>query len=242
MKLDVLVFAAHPDDAELGCAGTLLKLVEAGKKVGIVDLTKGDLGSRGTPELRVEEAQKAGEIIGLSARENLGFRDGFFVHDEAHQLAIISMIRKYQPEVLIANAPEDRHSDHGRGSKLVRDAAFLSGLKKITTSHEGVLQEAWRPKRTFFYIQDYSLTPDFVVDITPFYEKKMEAIAAFASQFYNPEYQEAQQEGTTYISTPDFWNFLEARARNMGHMVGATFGEGFVCETPLKVETPLDLV
>ncbi|MEL6133184.1 MAG: bacillithiol biosynthesis deacetylase BshB1, partial [Bacteroidota bacterium] len=168
MKLDVLVFAAHPDDAELGVGGTLIKLVQQGKKVGVIDLTRGELGTRGSAELRDQEAQDAAQIMGISVRENLAFRDGFFVIDEAHQLAVIQKIRKYQPEIVIAGVPEDRHPDHGRGSKLVRDAAFLSGLRKIVTSERGMMQAAWRPKRIFFYIQDWSHTPDFVVDITPF--------------------------------------------------------------------------
>ena len=238
MKLDVLIFAVHPDDAELGCGGTILKLIDKGKKVGIVDLTAGDLGSRGTPELRLEEAQAAANLLGLQVRKNLGFRDGFFTNDETHQMPIIQVIRTYQPEIVIANAPEDRHPDHGRASKLVRDAAFLSGLKMIKTQKDGESQEHWRPKRLFFYIQDYALTPDFVIDITPYLEGKMEAIKAFRSQFYDPD----SKEPETYISTADFWHFLEARARNTGHMVGVTFGEGYISDTPLQVSSFMDLI
>jgi len=238
MKLDVLVFAVHPDDAELGCSGTILKMVAEGKKVGIIDLTRGELGSRGNAEIRAKEAAKAADILGLSARENLGFRDGFFVHDEAHQLAIIKVIRKYRPEIIFANAPSDRHPDHGRSSKLVRDAAFLSGLRRIETLHEGIAQEHWRPKRTFFYIQDYYLTPSFVVDISPYFEGKIASIRAYTSQFYNPESDEPQ----TYISSLAFWNFIEARARHVGHLVGVDFGEGFISETPLKIGDPLRLI
>ncbi|MEM7655936.1 MAG: bacillithiol biosynthesis deacetylase BshB1 [Bacteroidota bacterium] len=237
-KLDVLLLAAHPDDVELGAAGTVLKLTDMGKAVGIVDLTAGDLGSRGTPELRLEESAAAAQLMGLAARENLHFRDGFFTHDEAHLKAVIRMIRRFQPEVLICNAPEDRHSDHGKGSKLVRDAAFLSGLAKIETEWEGQAQQHWRPKRTFFYIQDYNLQPDFVVDITPYFERKMEVIKAFRSQFYDPSGEGPQ----TYISSSEFWDWLAARASNMGHIVGVKYGEGFISETALKVETPLDLL
>ena len=238
MKLDVLAFGAHPDDIEIGCGGTIAKLISEGKKVGVIDLTRGELGSRGSAELRDQEAQDSAKIFGLSARENLAFRDGFFVQDEAHQLAIIRKIRKYRPDLVIANAPSDRHPDHGKGSKLVRDAAFLSGLRKIETEEDGEPQEHWRPKRLFFYVQDYSLQPDFVVDITPFIETKVKALEAFKSQFFNPN----SQEPLTYISTRDFWDFLDARARNMGHLVGATYGEGFISETPIKVNSPLDLI
>lgn len=238
MKLDILVFAAHPDDVELACSATLVKMISRGKKVGIIDLTRGDLGSRGTPEMRDQEAEAAAKIMGIHARENLGFRDGFFVHDEAHQMAIIQMVRKYQPEVLIANAPSDRHPDHGRASKLVRDAAFLSGLRRIETQLEGQEQAAWRPKRLFYYIQDHALEPDFVVDVTGYYEKKVETLKAFGSQFYDPN----SKEPLTYISTPDFLPFIEARARIYGHMIGTTFGEGFISETPVKVDLPTDLI
>ncbi|MEZ4826598.1 MAG: bacillithiol biosynthesis deacetylase BshB1 [Bacteroidia bacterium] len=238
MKLDILVFAAHPDDVELACAGTLIKMVANGKTAGIVDLTRGELGSRGSAEIRDAEAEAARQIMGIQVRENLRFRDGFFVQDEAHEMDIIRMVRKYQPEVVIANAPHDRHPDHGRASKLVRDAVFLSGLRKIETEYEGRPQTAWRPKRIFFYIQDHSLEPDFVVDITGYFEKKVETLKAFGSQFYDPE----SKEPLTYISTPDFLPFIEARARIYGHMIGSTFGEGFISETPLKVNMPTDLV
>ena len=233
MKLDIIAFAAHPDDVELSCSGTLLKLAAQGKKTGIIDLTRGELGSRGTPAVRVREAEKAGKILGLSARENLEFRDGFFLNDEAHQLRVVQAIRKYQPEIVLANATEDRHNDHGRGSRLVREAAFLSGLKMIRTLDENGKQQAhWRPKRLFFYIQDHLMIPDFVVDITPYFESKIFSIKAFESQFYDPD----STEPATYISSPDFLDFIEARAREMGHLIGATFGEGFVSETPLKVD------
>jgi N-acetylglucosamine malate deacetylase 1 len=243
MKLDVLFMAPHPDDIELGTGGTIAKLVAAGKKVGVVDLTRGELGSRGSAELRDQEAAKAAEILGLSHRENLRFRDGFFQHDEDHIRAIIQAVRRLRPEVVIANAPHDRHPDHGRASNLIRDAVFLSGLRKIETEHQGQPQEAWRPGRTFFFIQDYDLEPDFVIDISDFWEQKKQAILAYGSQFYNPEtHQPDSDEPETYISNADFWHFLEARSRKTGHQVGATFGEGYLSETPLKIGSPLDLL
>lgn len=239
MKLDVLIFAAHPDDAELACSGTIAKLVAEGKKVGVVDLTRGELGSRGTAELRDQEAADSSKIMGLHARENLRFRDGFFVNDEAHKLAVAQKIRKFRPEIVIANAPFDRHPDHGRGSTLVRESFFLSGLRRIETfGEDGQPQEAYRPKRIFYYIQDHHLEPSFVVDITPYYDTKLASIKAFSSQFFDPN----SKEPKTYISSEDFWDFLEARARHMGHLVGVTFGEGFISDTPLKIDSPLDLI
>lgn len=237
MKLDALVIAAHPDDAEIGCGGTIAKLVDLGKQVGILDMTRGELGTRGSAEQRDVEAMNAAKILGVVVRDNFRFRDGFFVNNEPHQLAIIAQIRKYRPDIVITNAPKDRHSDHGKASGLVRDAAFLSGLAKITTSHEGKFQEAWRPKKVFYFIQDYHLQPDFVIDISSHFQRKMDSLKAYESQFFNPEYQGKE----TYISTSDFWDFLEARARNMGHMVGVSYGEGFVSDVPLMVDTPLDL-
>jgi bacillithiol biosynthesis deacetylase BshB1 len=243
MKLDVLLMAPHPDDIELGTAGTIAKLIAAGRKVGVIDLTRGELGSRGSAEIRDQEAARAAEILGLSVRHNLGFRDGFFTHDDAHVLAIIQMVRRYQPDLVIANAPEDRHPDHGRASKLIRDAVFLSGLRKIETQYEGQSQAAWRPQRTFFFIQDYDLKPDFVIDISAFWELKKQAILAYSSQFHNPtQAPPNDDEPQTYISNADFFHFLEARARKTGHLVGATFGEGFLSETPLHVDSPLDLL
>ncbi len=238
MKLDVLVMAAHPDDAELGCSGTIVKLTSQGKKVGIVDFTRGELGSRGTPEQRDVEAARSSEIMGLSARVNMGFRDGFFKNDEEHKLALIQQIRRYQPDVIIANAPTDRHSDHGRASSLAKEAWFLSGLIKIETSFEGKAQEPWRPTRIIYYIQDYLIMPDIVVDISDYYETKVKAIKAFESQFFNPEY----DGPSTYISSNDYWHFLEARARDVGHLVGATYGVGFLSDIPVKIDTPLGLV
>lgn len=237
LTLDVLVFAAHPDDAELCCGGTILKLIAQGRRVGVVDMTGGELGTRGTLALRREEAAKASEIMGIHARENLGFRDGFFSHDEAHLRQVIGAIRAWQPDILLAPAIEDRHPDHGRASKLVRDAAFMSGLQRIETQRDGVAQAAWRPRQVFFYIQDHHLEPDFVVDITPWFEKKREALAAFGSQFYTP----GAEGPETHISSRKFWHFVEARARIMGHMAGAEFGEGFQSERPLLIEDVLSL-
>lgn len=243
MKLDVLVMAPHPDDTELGAGGTIAKMVAAGKKVGLVDLTRGELGSRGSAELRDQEAARAAEILGVSVRENLRFRDGFFTHNEDHVRAIIRVVRRYQPDLVIANAPTDRHPDHGRASKLIRDAVFMSGLRKIETEENGQPQEHWRPAKTFFFIQDYDLKPSFVVDITDFWETKKKAVLAYSSQFFAPgQYQASEEEPETYISNPDFWYFLEGRARNVGHQVGATYGEGFISETPLGVDSPLDLL
>ncbi|UBM58902.1 bacillithiol biosynthesis deacetylase BshB1 [Marinilongibacter aquaticus] len=233
MKLDILVMAVHPDDAELGCAGTILKHVAQGLKVGLVDFTSGELGTRGSGELRLKEAAESAKVLGLAARENLGFRDGFFKNDEAHQLKLIEVIRRYQPEILIGNAYEDRHPDHGRASALTTEACFYSGLRRIeTVSIHGEKQEAWRPKQVLHYIQDRYLEPDFVVDISEFWEKKVESIRAFKSQFFDPN----STEPESYIANPQFLDFIEGRARDMGHKIGATFGEGFLSEKKMQVK------
>ncbi len=200
MKLDILAFGVHPDDVELSCAGVLLVEKNNGKKTGIIDLTRGELGTRGTAETRTAEAADAAKILGVEVRENLEMADGFLQNDEAHQRKIISAIRAYQPEIILCNAPEDRHPDHGRSSKLVADAAFLAGLQKIQTDRNGNAQVAWRPKYVFRYIQDRFLQPDFVVDITNVFEQKVEAIKAYKTQFYSTDTNEPE----TYISTPDF--------------------------------------
>jgi bacillithiol biosynthesis deacetylase BshB1 len=223
MKIDLLAFAAHPDDAELSCSGTLLKHKSLGKKVGIIDLTRGELGTRGTAETRDLEAKDSSAILKLDLRENLGMRDGFFRNDEEHQLLIIQKIRQYQPEIILINALHDRHPDHGKGGSLLTEAAFLSGLSKIFTELEGNIQAAWRPKLVLQYIQDAYIRPDILIDITPFWETKMASIKAFKTQFYNPELKEEQ----TYISTPEFVHVIEARAREFGKYIGATFAEGF---------------
>ncbi|MBK9450422.1 MAG: bacillithiol biosynthesis deacetylase BshB1 [Bacteroidetes bacterium] len=231
-KIDVLAFAAHPDDAELACSGTLLKLVAQGRKVGIVDLTRGELGTRGSAEIRDQEAAASAKILGLTVRHNLGFRDGFFREDEEHQLAIIEVVRRFRPDIVLINAPYDRHPDHGRGSELVRNAVFFSGLRRIETSYNGVAQVEWRPAKVWKYIQDQLIMPDFVVDISDFMDTKMEAVKAFSSQFYNPE----SDEPETYISSKGFMEQLRARAKEMGHLIGVQYGEGFVSEKPLRVE------
>jgi bacillithiol biosynthesis deacetylase BshB1 len=231
MKLDILVMAAHPDDAELSCAGTILKHIAAGKKVGIVDFTRGELGTRGTPEIRLLESADATKILGLQARENLGIRDGFFRNDEETQLKLIEVIRKYQPDIVLANALEDRHPDHGKGAQLAIDACFLSGLRQIKTGD----LPAWRPAQVYHYIQDRYLEPDFVVDISSQWDQKEAAIRAFKSQFFDPN----SAEPASYISSPDFLNFIQARAMEMGHKIGVKYGEGFQSQKTLE-KTLLD--
>ncbi|WP_439882812.1 bacillithiol biosynthesis deacetylase BshB1 [Pontibacter sp. MBLB2868] len=239
MKLDILAFASHPDDIELGCSGTLIAHIEAGKKVGIVDLTRGELGTRGTPELRLQESEAASKVMGLHARENLGFADGFLLNDREHQLKVIEMIRKYKPTIIIMNAVHDRHPDHGRGSELVSESCFKSGLRMIrTTDEKGEEQEAWRPKAVYHYIQDRLITPDLVVDVTGHWDKKMETIRAFKSQFYNPD----DSSPNTYISSPEFLEFIEARAKEMGHSIGVTYGEGFTKERNIGIKSFFDLI
>jgi bacillithiol biosynthesis deacetylase BshB1 len=232
MKLDILAFGVHPDDVELSCAGVLLVEKQRGKKTGIVDLTQGELGTRGTAETRTREAASAAKILDVDIRENLEMADGFFKNDEAHQLAIIAVIRKYQPEIILCNAPSDRHPDHGRSARLVADAAFLSGLKKIETEHEGKQQEAWRPKYVFNYIQDKFLQPDFVIDVTSVFEQKLEAIKAYETQFHTaaPADNENSNEPQTYISTPDFLDSVIYRHKWYGKMIGVKYAEGFITE------------
>jgi len=238
MKLDILAFGAHPDDVELGCAGTLAKEISLGKKVGIIDLTRGELGTRGSVEIRNQEAADAAKILGISIRENLDMRDGFFVNDEVHQLKIIEMIRKYQPEIVICNAIDDRHIDHGKGSQLVSDSCFLSGLMKIKTEHKGDKQQVWRPKLVYHYIQWKNITPDFVVDITGFNEKKVEAILAYGSQFYNPN----SNEPETLIASKNFLESLNYRAQDLGRLIGTDFAEGFTVERYLAVNSLSNLM
>ena len=239
MKLDILAFAAHPDDIELSCAGTLLVHLAAGKKVGIIDLTRGELGTRGTPEIRAQESAAATEIMGIHVRENLGFADGFFENNQAHQLKVIQAIRKFQPEIILMNAISDRHPDHGRASVLVSESCFLSGLKQIeTVSESGEKQPAWRPKNVYHYIQDRWHTPDFVVDVSEHWDKKEAAIRAFKSQFFDPD----SSEPNTYISSPEFLEYIKARSREMGHLVGVAFGEGFTKEKFIGVRSLFDLI
>ncbi|WP_149244279.1 bacillithiol biosynthesis deacetylase BshB1 [Dyadobacter sp. 32] len=236
MKLDILAITAHPDDVELCCAGTLLAQMALGKKVGILDLTKGELGTRGTPEGRLKEGRDSAKILNIDVRDNVGMSDGFFRNDETHQKAIIPYLRKYQPDIVITNAIDDRHPDHGRGAQLVADSCFYSGLRMIETLDElGNNQEAWRPRQVFHAIQDRYIKPDFIVDITAFHDQKIEAIRAFKSQFHIPSYVENSNEPTSYISTPEFLEFIIARAREMGHAIGVTFGEGFTSYRALGV-------
>ena len=224
MKLDLLVFAVHPDDAELSCGGILLTEKNNGKTTGVVDLTQGELGTRGTIETRKLEAEAAAKILRLDVRENLQMADGFFTNDEAHQRKIIASIRKYRPEIIFCNAPSDRHPDHGRSAQLVEDASFLSGLVKIKTSLDGKLQEPWRPKYVFNFIQDRYLAPNFVIDISDVMEQKLEAIKAYGTQFNSPNLNEPQ----TYISTPDFLDSIIYRSKMMGKMIGVKYAEGFI--------------
>lgn len=232
IKLDILVFGAHPDDAELGAGGTIAKEVAKGKKVGIIDLTRGELGTRGSAEIRDAEATAAAEILKVSIRENLGFRDGFFINDEIHQLEIIKMIRKYRPEIVLCNAIDDRHIDHGKGSKLVSDACFLSGLIKIETLLDADRQEPWRPKLVYHYIQWKNIIPDFVVDITGFIDKKVAAILAYSSQFHDPN----SKEPETPISSKTFIESVNYRARDVGRLVGKDYAEGFTVERLIAVD------
>jgi bacillithiol biosynthesis deacetylase BshB1 len=226
MKLDILAFGVHPDDVELGCAGTIMAAIDQGKKVGIVDLTRGELGTRGTPTTRTQEAAAAAKIMGVDVRENLDMADGFFANDEAHQRKIIALIRKYQPDIILANAPEDRHPDHGRSAKLVSDAAFLSGLRKIETVHDGASQQAWRPAYNFHYIQDRFIQPSFVIDITKYMDRKIEAVLAYGTQFNSADTSEPQ----TYISSPQFLETVKARALMLGKRIGVGYAEGYITE------------
>jgi bacillithiol biosynthesis deacetylase BshB1 len=237
MKLDLLIFAAHPDDAELGCSGTILRYIAAGKKVGIVDLTRGELGTRGTAETRDAETVASNRILGLHVRENLEMRDGFFRNDEEHQIKIIQMIRKYTPEIVFSNAMHDRHPDHGKASDLVNDALFLAGLPKIRTEIAGIQQDAFRPRLLFQYLQDRYIEPDIIVDVTEFWDKKMECILAFKTQFFNPD----SEEKETYISTPSFLKVVEARSRELGKAIGAEHAEGFTSRKLLGIDNLFDL-
>ena len=239
MKLDLLVFGVHPDDAELGCGGVLLSEKLSGKKTGIIDLTQGELGTRGTPETRKQEAAVAAKILDVDVRINLQLADGFFENNEASQRVVISVLRKYQPEIIICNAPEDRHPDHGRSARLVSDAAFLSGLVKIETTEESVIQDAWRPKYVLYYIQDRYLKPDFVVDITNVFEKKLESVKAYKTQFFDPEAPGGPQ---TYISSPEFLESVVSRAAMFGKMIGVKYAEGFLSKKMIGIRSFDDLI
>jgi len=238
MKLDILAIGAHPDDVELSCAGTLAKEIANGKKVGILDLTQGELGTRGSAEIRAEEAKNAAEILGVKVRKNLGFSDGFFINNTAHQLEIIRILRKYRPEIVLCNAVEDRHIDHGKGSKLVSDACFLSGLRKIETTLEGNKQKEWRPKFVYHYIQWKELEPDIIVDISGFMETKLDSVKAYKTQFYDKN----SEEPSTPISSNNFLDSVTYRARNLGRIIGTDHAEGFTVERCPAVNSIFDLI
>ncbi|MDO9595177.1 MAG: bacillithiol biosynthesis deacetylase BshB1 [Lutibacter sp.] len=238
MKLAILAIGAHPDDVELGCGATIAKEISLGKKVGILDLTKGELGTRGSAEIRADEAKNGAKILGVAIRENLGFADGFFVNDEKHQLEVIKIIRKYKPEIVLCNAFDDRHIDHPKGSKLVSDACFLSGLVKVETELDGIKQEAWRPKFVYHYIQWKNLEPDFVVDVTGFIDLKMEAVKAYSSQFYDPN----STEPSSPISSKNFLDSVLYRAQDLGRLVGVEAAEGFNTERYVAVKSFDNLV
>ncbi|MCF4101267.1 bacillithiol biosynthesis deacetylase BshB1 [Gillisia sp. M10.2A] len=238
MKLDILAIGAHPDDVELSCSGTIAKEVARGKKVGVLDLTRGELGTRGSAEIRDKEAADAAKILGLSIRENLAFKDGFFQNDEKHQMEIIKILRKYKPEIVFCNAIDDRHIDHGKGSKLVSDACFLSGLIRIETEYDGEAQEAWRPKHVYHYIQWKNLQPDIVVDISGYIDVKMNAVKAYRTQFYD----ESSKEPVTPISSNNFLDSINYRARDLGRLIGKDHAEGFNVERYAAVDSIFDLI
>ena len=238
MKLDILAIGSHPDDVELSCSGTIAKEVDRGKKVGILDLTRGELGTRGTAETRDKEAKNAAEILGVSVRENLEFSDAFFINNTAHQLEIIKILRKYRPEIVLCNAVDDRHIDHGKGSKLTSDACFLSGLRKIETIYDGESQQAWRPKHVYHYIQWKNLTPDVVVDISGYIDKKMESVKAYKSQFFH----ENSKEPQTPISSSNFLESITYRARDLGRLINTEHAEGYTVERYPAVDSIFDLI
>lgn len=239
MKLDILVLAAHPDDAELGCGGLIASHIAMGYKVGIIDFTRGELGTRGTEETRNAEATESARILGVTVRDNLDLADGFFRNDATSQMVVISAIRMYQPEIVIANATQDRHIDHGKGASLAYDASFLAGLKKIETIDEdGKVQQPWRPKAVYHYIQSQYIQPDFIVDITGYWDKKIEAIRAFKTQFFDPQ----SNEPETYISKPEFLKMVESRAIEFGHAIGTQYGEGFTVRRLPGIKNIMNLI
>ena len=237
MKLDILAIAAHPDDVELSCSGTLAAHIAKGHRVGILDLTQGEMGTRGTPALRLKESAAASQILGLSMRENLGFDDVFFLDDRAHAVEIAKIIRKFQPDIVLANAVRDRHPDHGKGASLVAKACFISGLRKVETDWQGDEQQPWRPQYLYHYIQNDYIEPDFVFDITEFWDKKLESIQTYGSQFYDPK----SSEPESFISDPNYLKFVESRAREMGHKIRVKYGEGFTAGRMLGVADLYDL-
>lgn len=237
MKLDILAIGAHPDDVELSCAGTILKHIALGKKCGIVDLTQGELGTRGSAKLRLKEAENSAKILGVALRDNLKMADGFFKNDKEHQLEVIKKIRQYQPEIILCNADHDRHPDHGRAAQLVSEACFLSGLVKIETKLKGSQQQAWRPKVVYHYIQDRTIKPDFVVDITDFVDKKMEAIKAFKSQFHDPNSKEPESP----ISVKNFFDVIKGKMAVYGRDIGVDFAEGYTVERTIWIDNLFDI-
>lgn len=241
-KVDILAIGVHPDDIELACSGTLLHHIKIGKTIGLLDLTRGELGSRGTPEIRDQEAAKSAELMGAAFRVNLGMADGFFGYNPENIKKIIQVIRACRPAIVLANALEDRHPDHGRAAKLVADACYYSGLLKIETiGDDGQLQEKWRPSTLYHYIQDHNLTPDFVVDITPYIDKKTELILAFGSQFYNPNEKQKPDEVSTPISGKQFFDFLKSKAASYGRIANFDYAEGFNVSRTIGVTNLFDL-
>lgn len=237
-KLDILAIGVHPDDIELGCGGTVLKHIDLGYKVGMLDLTQGELGTRGSAQLRLEEAESARLFSGALVRENLGFADGFFINDKAHKIEIIKIIRKYQPDIVLSNAPRDRHPDHGNASKMIGEACFLAGLMKVPTTLDGIKQEHWRPRKVFNYIQDYNMRPDLVVDITDHFDRKLEMVLCFRSQFYNP----GSGGIETPISSKSFFENLKGRALGHGRRINVEYGEGFTSESFIGINDITDIL
>ena len=237
MKLDILAIGAHPDDIELSCGGTILSHVAQGLKVGVLDLTHGELGTRGTADTRLAEATDAARILGVAVRENAGFADGFFVNDKAHQLELIKYIRKYQPDIILANAVHDRHPDHARAAQLVEDAAFLSGLAKIETYLDGIPQTPFRPRAIYHYIQSLDINPDFAIDITPYFDQKVEAIKAYRTQFFDPN----SKEPETFISSPQFLDFVKSRALHFGVPLGVNYAEAYTVKRLIGVYSLKDI-
>ena len=233
MKLDILAFGAHPDDIELGCSGTILKHLKKGLTIGVIDLTGGELGTRGTVETRNQESIQATKVLGVQLRENMGFKDGFFENNEKNKIELIKKIREYRPEIVLTNAPTDRHPDHGRASDLTIDACFLSGLEKIETG-----QDVWKPKHIYHYIQFNTILPDFVVDITEEMDKKLESVLCYKTQFYNPD----SKESETIISSEDFLESVKYRARDLGRQSDCKYAEGFVSNQTLKINSLKDLI
>lgn len=238
MKLDIIAFGAHPDDVELSCSGVLAKEISKGKKVGIIDLTQGEMGTRGSKEIRAAEAKKAAEILGAEVRENLNFRDAFITNDEAHQRKIIEILRKYQPEIVFCNAIEDRHIDHGKASELVSHACFLSGLRKLETKQNNKIQQAWRPKQVLHYIQWKEIKPEIVIDISGFMDKKLQVVKAYESQFYTQKTNEPE----TPISSSNFLDSVTYRAQNLGRLIGTEHAEGFTLEKYPAIDSVFDLI